>query len=99
MPLYLEWAPLGVFSAEPEQKATGKTNTDNRAKEDKVSCVFQFFCTSGVSLYDLAVTICQNIWFVKHIHSLIEISEVEKGVSLTVWGSEDDQQQTITAKY
>lgn len=57
MPLYLEWAPLGVFSAEPEDKASGKTNTDNCAKEDKVSCVFQFFCTSGVYLYDLAVTI------------------------------------------
>lgn len=37
MPLYLEWAPLGVFSSKPEEKDAEEAKMDEQTKVDKVS--------------------------------------------------------------
>ena len=37
MPLYLEWAPLGVFSSKPKEKDAEETKMDEQTKVDKVS--------------------------------------------------------------
>lgn len=46
VPLYLEWAPLGVFSGKPEEKQAEEMETTETAKDDKVllcCCVFLCF--------------------------------------------------------
>lgn len=39
VPLYLEWAPLGVFSGEAEEKDLQEAKKDEQIGEDKVRFV------------------------------------------------------------
>ena len=42
VPLYLEWAPLEVFSGKPEDKNCKETKRDQNISEDRVSFLFPF---------------------------------------------------------
>ena len=50
MPLYLEWAPLGVFSGEAKEKDLQEAKKDEQIGEDKVRFVLkEQNCSSNVT--------------------------------------------------
>jgi len=50
VPLYLEWAPLGVFTSKPGEKDAEKTKTDEHTKEDEVSSML-FTLVALIDMY------------------------------------------------
>ena len=50
VPLYLEWAPLGVFSGEAKEKDLQEAKKDEQIGEDKVRFVLkEQNCSSNVT--------------------------------------------------